>query len=146
MELVDRSLAVNRVHARKKGIEMVKEAELDTLRLKIDRVKIMQVLDNLLSNAVKYSHSGTRVELRVSSSDSSVAVEVADQGQGIPEEELPRLFKPFSRLSVRTTGGEKSVGLGLAICRRIIEGHGGEIKAESEPGRGSRFSFTLPQR
>jgi signal transduction histidine kinase len=77
-------------------------------------------------------------------SGGSVAVEVADQGQGIPQEEMGKLFEPFSRISVQTTAGEESTGLGLAICRRIIEGHGGTIEAESEEGRGSVFRFYLP--
>lgn len=146
MELVDRSIAVNLPIARRKRIEIVKETAVESLPLRIDRLKITQVLDNLLSNAVKYSFPDTTVILRVTESDSIVHTEVADQGQGIPEEEIPRLFEPFSRLSVRSTGGEKSTGLGLAICRRIIEGHGGTIEAESERGAGSTFRFTLPIR
>ena len=145
MELVDRSIAVNRPIARRKKIEIVKEIEMESLSLRIDRVKITQVIDNLLSNAVKYSHPDTTVTLRVNTADSMVTTEVADQGQGIPEDEIPKLFEPFSRVkSVRSTGGEKSTGLGLAICRRIVEGHGGTIEVESEWGAGSIFRFTLP--
>ncbi len=145
MELVDRSIAVNRPIARRKKIEIVKEIEMESLSLRIDRVKITQVIDNLLSNAVKYSHPDTTVTLRVNTADSMVTTEVADQGQGIPEDEIPKLFEPFSRVkSVRSTGGEKSTGLGLAICRKIVEGHGGTIEVESEWGAGSIFRFTLP--
>ena len=147
MELVDRSIAVNRPIARRKRIDIVREVELESLPLRIDKVKITQVIDNLLSNAVKYSHSNTTVTLRVSTADSKVTTEVADQGQGIPEEEIPKLFEPFSRVKkVRSTGGERSTGLGLAICRRIVEGHGGTVEVESEWGVGSTFGFHLPLR
>ncbi len=74
----------------------------------------------------------------------SVVVSVRDHGQGIPAEELDKLFKPFGKTTVRSTAGEKSTGLGLAICRKIVEGHGGRIWAESEVGKGSTFSFSLP--
>jgi signal transduction histidine kinase len=147
IELVDRSIAVNRPIARRKRIDIVREVEPESLPLTIDKVKITQVIDNLLSNAVKYSHSNTTVTLRVSTADSKVTTEVADQGQGIPEEEIPKLFEPFSRVKkVRSTGGERSTGLGLAICRRIVEGHGGTVEVQSEWGVGSTFRFHLPLR
>ncbi len=67
-----------------------------------------------------------------------------DQGQGIPESELPKMFVEFGRTSVRPTGGEKSIGLGLAIVKRMVEAHGGRIWVESKVGIGSTFAFTLP--
>jgi signal transduction histidine kinase len=76
--------------------------------------------------------------------DGHVVVSVSDRGQGIPTEESRKLFQPFSRTSVRSTAGERSTGLGLAICRRIVEGHGGRIWVQSTHGVGSTFSFTLP--
>jgi len=142
--LVDRSIALNQPNARKKQIEIHKEAELASLPLRIDRVKITQVLDNLLSNAVKYSHPETVVTLKVETEEHWVRVKVSDQGQGIPEDELPKLFQPFTKLSVKATGGEKSIGLGLAVCRKIVEGHGGTIEAQSSVGEGSNFEFSLP--
>lgn len=69
---------------------------------------------------------------------------VEDRGQGIPEEEKNKLFKPFQKLTVKPTSGEKSTGLGLAIAKKIIEGHGGTIGVESRCGEGSVFSFSLP--
>lgn len=82
--------------------------------------------------------------VRVVDSGGSVTVAVTDQGQGIPPEDLTKLFKPFGRTSVKATGGEQSTGLGLAIVRNIVEGHGGTIRVESRVGAGSTFSFTLP--
>jgi signal transduction histidine kinase len=69
---------------------------------------------------------------------------VRDQGPGIPAEEVGKLFRFFQKTSVRSAGGERSSGLGLAIARKIVEGHGGTIQVATEPGRGSTFSFALP--
>ena len=82
--------------------------------------------------------------IRLARDEDAALVCVEDQGQGIPEQEIDKLFQYFGRTSVRSTGGERSTGLGLAIARKIVEGHGGRIWVESELGRGSRFSFTLP--
>lgn len=110
----------------------------------VDSGKIEQVLNNLISNAIKFSHPDTTVHVALGSDDGNEVVRVEDQGQGIPAEELNRLFDPFVTSSVRATAGESSTGLGLAIVRRIIEGHGGTVGVRSEVGRGSVFSFTLP--
>lgn len=110
----------------------------------IDRGKIEQVLNNLIGNAVKFSHPGRAVHVSITAADGIATVAVRDQGQGMPEADLSKLFKPFSKTSVQSTGGEQSTGLGLAIVRNIVEGHGGRIWVESEVGRGSTFSFTLP--
>jgi len=117
----------------------------DTAQVEVDRDKIQQVLDNLVSNAIKFSESGTRVDLIVETDRDSVVVSVRDRGQGIPESEQEKLFRPFSRTSVRATRGEKSTGLGLAICRKIVEAHGGSISVRSEVGKGSVFAFRLPR-
>ena len=74
-----------------------------------------------------------------------VRVEVADTGQGIPEEDIPRLFTEFARIGSRPTAGETSTGLGLAIVKKIVERHGGEVYAKSRQGEGSTFGFTLPK-
>lgn len=109
-----------------------------------DRDKLGQVISNLFTNAVKYSPNGSRIEVHVERYDHHVRFSVRDQGAGIAPEEMERLFKPFSRTSSQTTGGERSTGLGLAICRKIIEGHSGTIAATSEQGKGSTFYFELP--
>ena len=116
----------------------------DVLWLNLDTGKIEQVLNNLLTNAVKYSPAGTQVQVRLHAGAGKIIVSVKDQGQGIAPAEMDKLFKMFSTTSARTTGGESSTGLGLAIARRIIEGHQGRIWAESTIGEGSTFSFELP--
>ena len=112
--------------------------------LTLDRGKIEQVLNNLIGNAIKYSYPDTRVTVNLTSSDCEVTVAVTDQGQGIPEADLPKLFKAFGRANVKTTAGEQSTGLGLAIARKIIEGHRGTMTVESHVGTGSTFSFRVP--
>ena len=143
--LVDHCVKLNRVIASRKNISVELESGpvADSVLL-IDAGKIEQVLNNLIGNAVKFSHQGTQVQVRITCSPDRVTIAVQDHGQGIPAADLPQLFKPFGKASVRSTGGEQSTGLGLAIVRRIVEGHGGRVGLESEVGKGSTFSFTLP--
>jgi len=110
----------------------------------LDPNKIRQVVDNLLSNAIKYSPPGSTIAVEIGAVDGSIVLEVRDKGPGIPEAERDKLFKDFGRTSVRPTGGEKSTGLGLAICRKIVEAHNGTIMAENLPERGCVFRVTLP--
>jgi signal transduction histidine kinase len=113
----------------------------------VDAARIRQVIDNLLSNAVKYSPPGSHVTVRVEQVQSpapAAVLSVRDQGPGIPDAERGRLFQDFGRLSVKPTGGEKSTGLGLAICRKIVEAHRGHIEAVNQPAGGCVFSFHLP--
>ncbi len=110
--------------------------------LSMDGGLIEQVLANLLENAVKYTPPGTSIEIGAAIVDTSVAVEVADRGPGLPTGAEGRVFQKFYR--AQTEGGQGGVGLGLTICRAIIEAHGGRIWAENRPGGGASFKFTLP--
>ncbi len=108
-----------------------------------DRQRIVQVLGNLLSNAARSSPESSTIRVSAVHRDLHVAFSVADMGQGIPAESLQQLFRKFSRLHSEEYGGD--TGLGLAICKGIVEAHGGRIWAESDgPGSGARFTFTLP--
>jgi signal transduction histidine kinase len=109
-----------------------------------DKERIQQVLNNLLSNAIKFSPVHTMVRLRVRPTPAGIEFSVIDQGQGIRSEEQSKLFGAFQRTSTKPTAGEHSTGLGLSICKKIVELHGGSIGVESEVGRGSRFFFILP--
>ncbi len=104
-----------------------------------------QLLDNVLENACKYSEPGTPITVRVWSEPGAVALAVEDCGDGIPADDLPRVFEPFYRAESARRLGRAGVGLGLAVARRIAATHGGTITVESEPGRGSRFVVRLPQ-
>jgi signal transduction histidine kinase/methanogenic corrinoid protein MtbC1 len=142
--LIRRNATLNRVLAARKQIAVECDLPSALPAISYDAGKIEQVLNNLIGNAVKFSHPGTRVQIRLGLADGVATVAVQDQGQGIPAKDLDKLFTPFGKTSVRSTAGEQSTGLGLAIARRIVEGHGGRIWVESEVGRGSTFFFTLP--
>ena len=111
-----------------------------------DTRRTVQVLSNLLSNAAAYSPEESSILVSVTREGVDVAISVADEGRGIPEDLMPHLFRKFSRpTGVSQGSGLEGSGLGLAICKGIVEAHGGRIWAESEgPGLGARFTFTLP--
>ncbi len=125
------------------SIDLSVDPELSA-EVHFDRRRIRQVLDNFLSNALKYSHPNTRVMLRLVKQGNSLRCEVTDQGQGIPKHELKDLFHEYSRTSVQPTAGEKSTGLGLAIAKKIIKEHSGDVGADSTVGVGSTFYFNIP--
>jgi len=133
-----------RILANAKSIEVKLNLPISIPIIYIDQSRMKQVLTNLITNAIKYSFSHTIVLLSVRVFDKEIWISVKDQGQGIPVNEMNRLFKDFSRTSVKPTAGEKSIGLGLAITRRIIEAHGGIIWVDSEIGKGSTFTFSIP--
>ena len=110
-----------------------------------DQDKVRQVLVNLVENAVKYSPDGGRVEVRLRPASGHVRFTVADEGLGIPAAEHARIFDKFHRLDPHLTRGVGGTGLGLYICRELVERMDGRIWVESEPGRGSAFSFELPR-
>ncbi|MBS2035945.1 response regulator [bacterium] len=112
--------------------------------LPLDSSKMKQAFTNLLSNAIKFSQPHTVISARLLARDGMLAWEVEDQGPGIPANELNKLFQPFQRTSVKSTGGERSTGLGLAITKRILEGHQGQITVDSEVGRGTIFALKVP--
>ncbi len=128
----------------KRGIHMRLVEDRSLPPLNIDRARIRQALDNLLDNALKYAPVGTAIDVTLRREHERVVVSVADQGPGISRDEQERLFNFYARATARPRRGEASIGLGLAIARRIVEAHGGAIWVQSEPGAGSTFSFSLP--
>jgi PAS domain S-box-containing protein len=110
-----------------------------------DEGRLTQVLQNLLSNAIKYSPSG-EILLRLEDQGLEARVSVTDYGPGIAADALPHLFERFFRANAAAASEVRGLGLGLYISKSIVEAHGGHIWAQSEPGRGSTFSFTLPYR
>jgi signal transduction histidine kinase len=126
------------------GIEVHLVPEEPLPRVAADPDKVRQVLVNLVENAVKYSPDGGRVEVRLSAVGAHVRFAVADEGLGIPYAEQRRIFEKFYRLDPNMTRGIGGTGLGLYICREIIRRMNGRIYVESEPGRGSTFTFELP--
>jgi signal transduction histidine kinase len=114
-------------------------------RVLADRERIQEVVLNLLDNAVKYSPRGQRIRVTGSVTDDDVVVSVSDKGQGIPLREQERIFERFQRLEGATVRSTQGAGLGLYICRAIVEAHGGRLTVQSELGQGSTFSFSLPR-
>lgn len=127
-----------------KGIQLVTDVAPDLPPITFDPRRIEQVLNNLLSNAFKFSHGGTTVTVQVRTHPDAVEFAVIDQGQGIRANEIDMVFGEFQRVSTKPTGDEGSTGLGLSICRRIVDLHNGHIAVDSAIGQGSRFYFTLP--
>ena len=124
--------------------EVVFERAGDTV-VEADEARMQEVLLNLLDNAIKYSPSGGRVTVRVRGEDTFVRVEVSDQGVGLIPEDAERVFERMVRIRNDSTRDIKGTGLGLYIVRRIVEAHGGRIRAEGRPSRGTSFTLELPR-
>lgn len=115
----------------------------ESIIVNADRVRVQRILHNLLDNAIKYSPPGTKIKVLVKTKSNEVTIGVKDEGKGIPKEFQGKLFEPFQRIQqqdMKTTG----TGLGLVVCRRLVEAHGGRIWVESESEHGATFYFTLP--
>ena len=144
-QLMSKIVSLNRVLSQKKNISIELIISKPGLIVNADGPKLEQVFNNLISNAIKFSIAGTVIKVDISGAEKSVLIGVHDQGQGIPEAEIDKLFKPFQKTSVKSTGGEKSTGLGLSIAKRIVEAHGGSIRVESIVGEGTMFYVELPE-
>lgn len=128
------------------GVEIWADGPPEELELFVDADRLDQVLSNLVSNALRYTPSGGRILLAAQSAPDGIRLSVADNGAGIPAEDLPFVFDRFwrgDRARVRQGGGGS--GLGLAIARQLVQAHGGHIRAESQPGQGTVFTIDLPR-
>jgi two-component system sensor histidine kinase/response regulator len=143
-EQIEKSVYLANIDAAKKNTKIYFTPPPGAPTAWIDSAKMQQVVDNLLSNSVKYSPPGSVITVEFRFDDRHCSFGVKDQGPGIPDNERDKLFKDFGRLSVKPTGGEKSTGLGLAICRKIVEAHRGTIVAENLAVGGCEFRVTLP--
>lgn len=129
---------------REKGLKMEDALPADLPLVEADRPKLRRILVNLVSNAIKFTSKGGQVAVRAVREDGAVRISVSDTGVGIAPEDVKLLFDKYEQARSRATRGEKGTGLGLYITKQLVELHGGEIKVESELGKGSTFSFTLP--
>jgi PAS domain S-box-containing protein len=140
--LIDSVITEARVRAPQyKMITWIKE---DLPPVNVDSKRIRQVLDNLINNAVKYSPPKTVVKISARKTGNEILISVQDRGAGIPAEELSNIFDRMYRIEQRLYTGVDGLRLGLYICRRLVEAHGGRIWVESEVGKGSTVFFTLP--
>lgn len=142
--LVARVLSEVRVTSARADVELSHEVSEDLPAVFADAERVHQVLFNLLDNAVRFTPPGGCVSVSATRRDGAIDVTVADTGPGIPAEHLPRVFERFYRVDTSRSRDAGGTGIGLAIARSVVEAHGGRIWAESEPGRGSTFTFELP--
>jgi two-component system phosphate regulon sensor histidine kinase PhoR len=130
--------------AKRKGVSIINKSGGNLPPANADKERIRQVVVNLLHNAIKFTGSGREITVTTRVDDDSVTVNIADTGIGIARDDLPHIFERFYKADRSRAGG--GTGMGLAIAKHIIEAHGGSIKAQSEEGKGSTFSFSLPLR
>jgi signal transduction histidine kinase len=133
------------LQAKKRQVELSVERPEESVSVVADISLIQRVLENLVGNALKYTPEGGSVSIEVRSGERGIGISVADNGPGIPQEALPHIFDRFYKANAGGEGSEGSMGLGLAIAKRILELHGSEIRVTSEEETGTQFHFELPQ-
>ncbi|ADU67199.1 PAS sensor protein [Desulfurispirillum indicum S5] len=144
MPIVEQAMEANEAYGRQFNVTFALVERDDSMLVRVDAQRLMQVLSNLLSNAAKFSASAERVEIAVMAQNNQVRVEVRDQGPGISPELQARLFTKFTQADSSDTRQKGGTGLGLAIAKELVERMGGTIGVHSEVGRGSVFFFELP--
>lgn len=143
-EILSSSLNIYQFTANKKSIKLELDDRGIPESLMLDKAQFRRLMDNFLSNAVKYSPFGSFVRVVVEQVNTILTIAVEDEGPGIPEDEMHKLFTDFGKTSVQPTGNETSTGLGLAICKKIAESHQGKVYAENRADRnGARFTIEL---
>jgi len=142
-EVIDRAVSATASLFDAKKLELVRDIAPDLPAITGDQDRLIQVVINLISNAVKFTDSGS-ITCSAHRHDSELIVGVKDSGIGIAPDDQPKVFEKFKQVGDTLTDKPKGTGLGLPICKEIVEYHGGRIWVESEPGQGSTFSFTLP--
>lgn len=148
MELIDDLVleALNRFKANESGHEIEVNLPETLIALEIDGQLMQQVLVNLVDNAIKYTPKEAKIEISVTEGTDLIEFTVADHGKGIAEEHLPLLFNRFFTAGIGSDRGKTGIGLGLEICKSIVEAHGGSIRAFNNAYGGASFAFTIPRR
>ena len=136
--------AINKIKQQAPVHKFVVKALTRLPEVYLDPVRLQHILYNLLENAVKYSAERSTITATINRIDNNLVVAVKDQGPGISLHDQEKLFKPFERLGFSQTATINGIGLGLLVCKRLVEAHGGRIWVESQPGNGATFLFTLP--
>ena len=139
--IVERAMDLYRDVADAKGVALTAHAAED-LVVSADRIRLEQVAANLIDNAIKYTPSGGQVAVDVAREGNAATIRVRDTGQGIPLDELPRIWDRLFRGD--SSRAERGLGLGLSLVKAVVEAHGGAVSVTSEPGRGSTFTVSLP--
>ena len=141
-QIVETSIMAVHVTAKEKGITIEKKMEETLPKIEADPDKISWVLNNFLTNAIKFSPSNSDISIRVKKTDKHISFAVTDQGPGIDEKYLDRIFERYFQIPGHSD--KKGSGIGLAICKEFIEAMGGKIWVQSQFGQGSTFGFDLP--
>lgn len=144
-KLIEDTVSEFQYLAQEKGVSLSSELPPSEAHMFIDSDKVRQVLVNLISNSLKFTDKGGSLQVSCEHSQGEVSICVEDTGIGISREEIPKLFDRFVQVGKRTVPSQKGTGLGLVICKGIVELHGGRIWAESQINKGSKFYFTLPK-
>ena len=142
-ELVDEVFEELEMKAKKKGIKLKFSKHFDAVIVAADKNKIGQVLTNIIGNSIAYGSEKGETVVRFYTLEDIITIEVSDNGPGIDEEHIPRLFERFYRVEKSRNRNEGGSGLGLAIVKKIIQAHGQTINVRSTPGVGSTFTFSL---
>jgi signal transduction histidine kinase len=142
--LLQQAVQLLAYRATEKKQQLITSSETTMPAIQADKEKLARVLDNLVINAIKFSPEGAIIKIMAEQTPTGVTISVHDDGMGIPPEIADKLFEPFENsIKRKGTSGERSFGLGLYICRQIMEAHGGRIWFESHPGQGSTFFISL---
>jgi len=142
--LMEEVLEDAKLKLQQKDLKLTNYISKDLPAVWADREKIRQVIQNLLDNAIKFTNRGGEIRLWATPQDDQVVVRLQDTGIGIPEDELPHIFEKFYQVESSRSRAFVGSGLGLSIVKQIIEAHGTTISVESQPGRGTTFTFLLP--
>ena len=140
---IDDAILLMRERAARRGITLERKLDQPLGEIRADQRKVKQVLLNLLSNAVKFTPEGGRIDVRAGLTDGMIEIAVTDTGIGIAPEDQEAVFEEFRQVG-RTDKKAEGTGLGLTLCRKFVQLHGGRIWVKSQPGVGSTFTFTLP--
>lgn len=141
-EVIENRIKLVSLAAKAKQIEITSTLE-DVTEFDFDKDRISQVVDNLLGNAIKFSQPETTIHVSLNENNARVSIHVRDQGPGIKKDEIDKIFGSFEKLSNAPTAGEKSTGLGMAIVKKIVDAHKGQIEVQSEVGKGTVFKISL---
>lgn len=144
-QLIMKAVQYNEHYAQRKGVRLTAVLADQPLPIFGDPFQVSQVVDNLIGNAIKFSMPDSDTVVRSSQQGDAVVIEVSDTGPGIRDENMPNLFVRGAKLGNRPTGNETSSGIGLALCKQLVELHDGEIGARNNSTRGTTFWFRLPR-
>ncbi len=143
-KVIDTVFTVNSAYANKKGVRLINRSSASLPNFIFDPNKMKEVLDNLINNAIKFGTKDTEVILEAFFTDTKLTIEISDNGVGMSDEDLKKVFSKGGKLSAKPTGNESSTGLGLWIVKKLVEAHKGKIWVKSKLGKGSTFVIEIP--